>query len=72
MVTHVFVGHGDEKFGFRLWDPTKKKLMRSRDVVFQDDQTLRDFDKANQSKGTSNDFIDRVGTYSSIIRAAQK
>ena len=44
---HVFVGYGDEEFGFRLWDPTKKKLVRSRDVVFQENQTLGDFDKAN-------------------------
>ena len=44
---HVFVGYGDEEFGFRLWDLTKKKLVRSRDVVFQENQTLGDFDKAN-------------------------
>ena len=34
--------------------------MRSKDVVFQEDQTLRDFDKANQSKGTNDDFIELV------------
>ena len=34
--------------------------MRSKDVVFQEDQTLGDFDKANQSKGTSDDFIELV------------
>ena len=47
-------------FGFKLWDPTKKKLVRSRDVVFQEDQTLGDCDKTNQSKGTSDDFIQLV------------
>ena len=59
-VPHVFIGYGDEKFGFRLWDLTKKKLVRSKDVVFQDDQTLGDFNKANQSKGTSDDFIELI------------
>ena len=34
--------------------------MKSRDVVFQENQTLGDFDKANQSKGTSDDFIELV------------
>ena len=34
--------------------------MRSKDVVFQDDQTLGDFNKANQSKGTSDDFIELI------------
>ena len=29
-------------------------------MVFQEDQTLRDFDKANQSKGTNDDFIELV------------
>ena len=59
-IAHVFVGYGDEEFEFKLWNPTKNKLVRSRDVVFQDDQTLGDFDKANQSKGTSDDFIELV------------
>ena len=30
----VFVGYGDEEYGFRLYDPEKKKVVRSRDVVF--------------------------------------
>ena len=51
---------GDEDFEFRWWDPTKKKLVRSRNVVFQEDQTLGDFDIANQSKGTSDGFIEWV------------
>ena len=59
-VLHLFVVYDDEVFGFKLWDPTKKKLVRSRDVVFQEDQTLGDFDKTNQSKGTSDDFIQLV------------
>ena len=29
-------------------------------MVFQEDQTLGDFNKANQSKGTSDDFIKLV------------
>lgn len=30
----VVVGYGDEEYGFRLYDPKKKKVVRSRDVVF--------------------------------------
>ena len=59
-IPHVFVRYGDEEFGFKLWDPTKKKLVRNRDVVFQEDQNLRDFDKANKSKCTNDDFIKLV------------
>ena len=36
------------------------KLVRSRDMFFHKDQTLGDFDKPNQSKGTSDDFIELV------------
>ena len=59
-ISHVFIGYGDKEFGFRLWDPIKKKLVKSRDVVFQEDQNLRDFDKANKSKCTNDDFIKLV------------
>ena len=59
-ISLVFIGYGDKEFGFRLWDPIKKKLVKSRDVVFQEDQTLRDFDKANKSKCTNDDFIKLV------------
>ena len=65
VVPHVFFGYGDEKFGFRLWDPTKKQLV-SRDVVFQEDQTLGDFDKAKKSKGTSDDLVELVPIPSSL------
>ena len=30
----IFIGYGDEEFGYRLWDPIKKTMIRSRDVVF--------------------------------------
>ena len=30
----IFLGYGHEKFGYRLYDPVDKKVVRSRDVVF--------------------------------------
>ena len=30
----AFVGYGDERYGFMLYDPEKKKVVRSKDVVF--------------------------------------
>ena len=44
----------------------QEEKVRSKDVVFQEDQTLRDFDKAKQSKGTSDDFIELVPIPSSL------
>lgn len=32
----IFVGYGEDQFGFRLWSLTDKKTIRSRDVVFNE------------------------------------
>lgn len=34
IVSCIFIGYGDKEFGYRFWDPEKKRIMRSRDVVF--------------------------------------
>lgn len=34
----IFLGYGHEEFGYRLWDPLNKKIIRSMDVVFLEDQ----------------------------------
>ena len=33
-IPQVFVGYDDEEFGLMLWDPTTKKLVKSRHVIF--------------------------------------
>ncbi|GJR18120.1 putative RNA-directed DNA polymerase [Tanacetum coccineum] len=38
----VFLRYGQDEFGYRLYDPVQKKLVRSRDVVFKEDLTLKD------------------------------
>ena len=35
----IFVGYGHEDFGYILWDPMKKKIIKSQDVIFHEDQT---------------------------------
>ncbi|GJZ46052.1 putative RNA-directed DNA polymerase [Tanacetum coccineum] len=44
----VFLGYGQDEFGYRLYDPVQKKLVRSRDVVFEEDQTLKDVENAER------------------------
>ena len=41
----IFLGYGGENFGYRLWEPYQKKFIRSRDVIFYEDQTIGDSDK---------------------------
>ena len=35
----IFVGYGDAEFGYKLWDPKEKKMIRSRDIVFHENET---------------------------------
>ena len=41
----IFIGHGDEEFFYRLWDSEKQKIVRSRDVVFREHETIEDMEK---------------------------
>ena len=54
----IFIGYGHDEFGYRLWDPLDKKLIRSRDVVFLEDQTIEDFGMIEKSGSSSSDLID--------------
>lgn len=38
----IYLGSPRDELGFRLWDPVNKKIVRSRDVVFYEDQTIHD------------------------------
>jgi len=44
------LGYSEDEFGYRLWDPIDRKVIRSRDVVFFEDQTIADFDKSVQTE----------------------
>ena len=41
----ICLSYGDDKFGYKLYDPIAKKTLRSRDVKFIEDQNIKDFDK---------------------------
>ena len=43
--------NGHEEFGYRLWDPMSRKIVRSRDVVFLEDQ-LVDGDKIEKDSSS--------------------
>ena len=49
----IFLGYGHEEFGYRLWDPATKKVIRSRDVVFFEHQTIEDIDKPEKPKNVT-------------------
>ncbi|RDY02456.1 hypothetical protein CR513_14080, partial [Mucuna pruriens] len=41
----IFIGYGQDEYGYRLYDLIEKKLVKSRDVKFMEDQTIEDIDK---------------------------
>lgn len=41
-----------------LWDPIGKKLIRSRDVVFLEDQNIEDYEKVEKPQPVIDDFVD--------------
>ena len=56
----IFIGYGDEEYGYRLWDPKEKKVIRSRDVMFYENQTIEDIEKpimSSNSKISAQDFV---------------
>ncbi|KAB5533889.1 hypothetical protein DKX38_016975 [Salix brachista] len=49
----IFLGSEDDEFGYRLWDPKEKKIVRSRDVIFFEDQTIEDFEQKEKVESTT-------------------
>ncbi|MCI15183.1 retrotransposon-like protein, partial [Trifolium medium] len=63
------MGYGHEQFGYRLWEPVDKKIIRSRDVIFLEDQTIEDFDKTEEKISdarSNNDVVHKPPSESSI------
>uniref|UniRef100_A0A2N9H483 Integrase catalytic domain-containing protein n=1 Tax=Fagus sylvatica TaxID=28930 RepID=A0A2N9H483_FAGSY len=61
----IFVGYGDAEFGYKLWDPKKKKMIKSRDVVFHRNENITNFEKFEKSKSTVEGVSDLTPTSSS-------
>ncbi|GKV10172.1 hypothetical protein SLEP1_g21576 [Rubroshorea leprosula] len=53
----IFIGYGQDEFGYQLGDPVDKKLVRSCDVAFFEDQTIEDIDKAEKISLQSNESL---------------
>ena len=49
----IFLGYGHEEFGYRLWDPLSRKIFRSRDVRFLEDQLVDDSDKVEKASSST-------------------
>ena len=46
----IYLCSPKDEFGYRLWDPINKKVVRSRDVVFFEDQTIEDIKNSEKPR----------------------
>ncbi|CAN0846213.1 Retrovirus-related Pol polyprotein from transposon TNT 1-94 [Linum grandiflorum] len=49
----IFMGYGREEFGYRLWDPIARKIIRSRDVIFLEAETSEDVEGGGNNKNSA-------------------
>ena len=49
----VFVGDGDDEFGYRFWDYENRKIIRSRDVIFNENVMYKDRSIAESSSSST-------------------
>ncbi|RDX76303.1 hypothetical protein CR513_43717, partial [Mucuna pruriens] len=54
----IFIGYGHDEYGYRMYDPVDKKLVRSRDVQFMEDETIEDIDKNDEQHNYLGDDFD--------------
>ena len=41
----IFIRYGDDEFDYRLWDSEKQKIVKSKDVIFHEHETIEDMEK---------------------------
>ena len=68
----IFVGYGDAKFGYKLWDSKEKKMIRSRDVVFHENENLENFEKTEKPKATVEGVSNLTLIFSSLDNSTKK
>lgn len=57
-VSCIFVSFGGDEFGYRLWDLVNRKIIRSRDVVFHEDQFFGDVERIDESNKVVDGLVD--------------
>jgi len=54
----ILFSYGRDDFCYRFWDPVDKKIVRSQDTIFLEDQTIEDINKKEKPKQVTHEFID--------------
>ena len=68
----IFVGYGNAEFGYKLCDLEKKKMIKSQDVIFHEDENLANFEKTKKTKDAIVGVPDLTPTSSSSNHAINR
>lgn len=55
---YIFLGYGLDEFVYKIFDPIAKKVVRSRDIVFVEDQTIEDIVKTKVRLSQQDPLVD--------------
>ena len=55
----IFLGYADSEFGYRLWDPVNNKVIRSRDVIFNELEMYKRHTGNMEVKKIANRFVEQ-------------
>ncbi|KAL5826235.1 hypothetical protein ACOSQ4_018032 [Xanthoceras sorbifolium] len=65
----VFVGYGGDEFGYRFWDYENRKIIRSRDVIFNENLMYKDRSIAESSSSTTEAETKEFAEFEEISRS---
>ena len=54
----IFLGYGEDKFRYQLWDVINKKVIRSRDIVVMEEKVVVDWEM--KRNGSSSELTERM------------
>ena len=64
----IFVGYGTDEFGYRFWDEENRKIIRSKNVIFNEKMTYKNKEAADSDKAETSDVIDVDDIAKSIVQ----
>ncbi|KAL2248697.1 UNVERIFIED_CONTAM: Retrovirus-related Pol polyprotein from transposon TNT 1-94 [Sesamum indicum] len=66
----TFIGYGTDEFGYRFWDDQNRKIIRSRNVIFNEDVMYNDRKVSPDDDKKEREFVDLDISNSEIMRPA--
>ncbi|KAL2226511.1 UNVERIFIED_CONTAM: Retrovirus-related Pol polyprotein from transposon TNT 1-94 [Sesamum indicum] len=66
----TFIGYGTDEFGYRFWDDQNRKIIRSRNVIFNEDVMYNDRKLSPDDDKKERKFVDLDISNSGIMRPA--